>query len=648
MIELGTVKPGSTIRIPFSTFDKDDGSSITMTDYAEADILIYKDGNVTERASTSGFTATTNFDTKTGKHLAVINLADNTTANFFSAGSEYLVAIDAVTVDGVTTGGWIGRFRIGYPGAALDTTITVTSQTQFTLAVGPAEDDALNGMTCILHDIASAVQWSKALVLDYVGSTKTVTLAAAPTFTIATGDNFSIVSVEPIVDQARTTQALIEHQRGGHTHQPIGRIIFVSPNNGDTHANGARGGINDPYSLVQDAHDNAVTDSNHDLIILLSDGTGGPTTLTENVTLSKRYLFIRGPGRDFIWTRSGAGDTITVTADGIELSGFQLQTAATGSGAGINATSVDFLSIHHVWVNATQGNGITLTDCDNAKVMHNHFQDTGAGGSGHGLVLDADTGQTGQDINIISNTFHGVEGDAIRLNPTGTGTIQEAVIHDNVIGNSTGYGINLVAANVTLAIITNNRLANNTSGAINDNGTNTHAANNEQWALAGDAMDLVANAVDTTSIANDAITAAKIANGAIDAATFAAGAITATVIATDAIDADAIADNAIDANSIAASALNGKGDWATAANVNEQVSDVLKVDTITLPGQTAPPATPTFEQALSWLFKSFRNKKEQTSSEWRLYDDAGSTVDSKATVSDNGTTATKEEIVTGP
>jgi hypothetical protein len=193
VIDLGVVRPGSTIRIPFSTFDKDDGSSVTMTNYAAADLLCYKDGGTTERASTAGFTATTDFDGKTGKHLAGIDLADNTTAGFWNAGSEYLVAIDAVTVDGVTTGGWIARFLIGYPDANLNTTIaTLSSQTSFTLTAGPAEDDALNGCVVAIHDIASAVQMGYAVVADYTGSTKTVTLTAGVTFTAAAGDNISV------------------------------------------------------------------------------------------------------------------------------------------------------------------------------------------------------------------------------------------------------------------------------------------------------------------------------------------------------------------------------------------------------------------------------------------------------------------------
>lgn len=199
MIDLGIVKPGSTIRIPFNTFKGADGSSITMTNFAAADILIYKDGSTTERASTSGYTATTDFDGKTGKQFIVVDLADNTTAGHWGAGSEYHVAVDAVTVDGFTTGGWVARFSIGYPGATLDTTIaTLASQTSFTLTAGPAEDDALNDMWVIIHDIDSAVRWSRAMVLDYTGSTKTVTLAAGATFTAAAGDNISIMGPAPM------------------------------------------------------------------------------------------------------------------------------------------------------------------------------------------------------------------------------------------------------------------------------------------------------------------------------------------------------------------------------------------------------------------------------------------------------------------
>lgn len=86
----------------------------------------------------------------------------------------------------------------------------------------------------------------------------------------------------------------------------------------------------------------------------------------------------------------------------------------------------------------------------------------------------------------------------------------------------------------------------------------------------------------------------------------------------------------------------------TAAQVNTEVSDVIKTDTITLPGQEAPTATPTFEEAVSYLYKAFRNKITQTSAQYTLYADDGSTVDQKATVTDDGTTFTRGEIGSGP
>lgn len=199
IVDLGTVTPGSTLRVTFDSYSGTDGSSITMTDFAVSDILIYKDGSTTERASTSGYTATTDFDSKTGKQLVAIDLADNTTAGFYAAGSEYLVAIDTVTIDGAATGGWLARFRIGYEGSTLNTTIaSLSSQTSFTLTNGPAEDDALNGRWAIIHDVASSVQCTWVQIIDYTGSTKTVTLAAAGTYTAAATDNFSLMGPMPI------------------------------------------------------------------------------------------------------------------------------------------------------------------------------------------------------------------------------------------------------------------------------------------------------------------------------------------------------------------------------------------------------------------------------------------------------------------
>lgn len=194
---LGTVKPGSTLEIFFDTFAGATGASITLTGLAVTDIEVYKNGGTTQRSSDNGYTLLDtdgiDFDAITGIHGFSISLADNSDAGFYVAGGRYTVVVSSVTVDGQTVNFAAATFRIGYPDADLNTTIaTLSSQTSFTLTDGPAEDDALNGCLVLIHDIASAVQAGYALVLDYTGSTKTVTLAAATTFTVAAGDNISL------------------------------------------------------------------------------------------------------------------------------------------------------------------------------------------------------------------------------------------------------------------------------------------------------------------------------------------------------------------------------------------------------------------------------------------------------------------------
>lgn len=87
---------------------------------------------------------------------------------------------------------------------------------------------------------------------------------------------------------------------------------------------------------------------------------------------------------------------------------------------------------------------------------------------------------------------------------------------------------------------------------------------------------------------------------------------------------------------------------ATPAQVNTEVLDVLNTDTFAEPGQEAPGATVSLVKKIGYLYKAFRNRLTQTSTTFTLYADDGTTVDQKATVSDNGTTFDRNEIVSGP
>ncbi len=298
--------------------------------------------------------------------------------------------------------------------------------------------------------------------------------------------------------QADRNAALGESNRGSHTWS--GNVYYVDPVNGATHGSGARGGRNDPYLTIQDCHDNAVTDSNHDVIILVAGAAGGVTTHTVAVTttISKRYTFIRGPGRDFIWTRTGAGDTIAITADGVEISGVQIGTAATGSGDGVDITDADFTRIHNCWFLDTRGDGIHVLRGSNGRFHNNHFEGTGVGGSGQGIHIVGTAGSS-NDNAIHRNHFAGTAGDSIRIE---SGTTNDTAIHHNEIHNSLAWGIFIGASSID-AQVHSNIFGNNASGDISDSGTDTILSNNEQWAKHSIATELRLAELDAGNIPTD-------------------------------------------------------------------------------------------------------------------------------------------------
>jgi hypothetical protein len=85
-----------------------------------------------------------------------------------------------------------------------------------------------------------------------------------------------------------------------------------------------------------------------------------------------------------------------------------------------------------------------------------------------------------------------------------------------------------------------------------------------------------------------------------------------------------------------------------ATTVKTQVVAALNTDTYAEPAQGSPAATATLVTKIGFLYKAWRNKKTQTSAQYSLYNDDAATVDHKATVSDDGTTATVGELATGP
>lgn len=83
------------------------------------------------------------------------------------------------------------------------------------------------------------------------------------------------------------------------------------------------------------------------------------------------------------------------------------------------------------------------------------------------------------------------------------------------------------------------------------------------------------------------------------------------------------------------------------ADVNAEVVDALATDTYAEPGQGAPAATTTLATKLGFLYKAWRNRHTQTSSEYALYADDTTTKDQEAAVSDDTITFDRGEVGTG-
>ncbi len=101
-------------------------------------------------------------------------------------------------------------------------------------------------------------------------------------------------------------------------------------------------------------------------------------------------------------------------------------------------------------------------------------------------------------------------------------------------------------------------------------------------------------------------------------------------------------------NGAVVATLSGDLTSTMKTSVNTEVLDVLNVDTFAQPGQGAPPATATPLQMFGYLYKAWRNKKIQTSSQYSLFNDDATTIDHTSSINGSSTGVTVGEIATGP
>ena len=102
---LGDYLEDSIVYIFWNTFNYA-MEPVTLTGLAVTDIEIYKNASMTQRSSDAGYTLIDtdgiDIDGVTGSHGISINLSNNTDSEFYTRGNDYMVMVNAITVDGIS------------------------------------------------------------------------------------------------------------------------------------------------------------------------------------------------------------------------------------------------------------------------------------------------------------------------------------------------------------------------------------------------------------------------------------------------------------------------------------------------------------------------------------------------------------------
>ena len=141
MYNAGDFQGTETVMIPFNAFTSDDPSaSVTVTNLANTDVYIYKDASLTQRTSSAGVAVDVDVDAIVGSHWVTIDLSDNTDAGFYASGSQYIVRMEGVTIDGGTVNAWIGGFTIGKMQTAMTAALVAHNLDHLALTATAAAD----------------------------------------------------------------------------------------------------------------------------------------------------------------------------------------------------------------------------------------------------------------------------------------------------------------------------------------------------------------------------------------------------------------------------------------------------------------------------------------------------------------------------
>ncbi len=217
-----------------------------------------------------------------------------------------------------------------------------------------------------------------------------------------------------------------------------------------------------------------------DIIFALATASGGVTTTTERLAITKSSLKVRGAGYQFQIVPSTAGSaTVNITGDSVEFEGFYIGTPAGGTDNGITVTGDNAL-IKNVWINGTTGNGLRVTSSARTQIENSAIENSTLAG----ISIGDSTSRTKVSQCILSG--NGTNGATV----SGT-AITDTIFENNLIFNNTGYGVDVGTGVTRTGVRLNHTFSGNTLGATRDLGTGTFIETPAGGASATDIADAV-------------------------------------------------------------------------------------------------------------------------------------------------------------
>lgn len=266
----------------------------------------------------------------------------------------------------------------------------------------------------------------------------------------------------------------------------VGSIFYWDPTAGSD----SNTGLSPSVPVLTFAHAQTLaTAGKHDIIFCLSTHASGITTVTETLNITKSTLKLRGPGYVFQLIPTATTDpTINVAADSVEISGFYIQTAATGSQNAITING-DYVTIKESWIGNTRGHGVSITSSKNPRIASTVIENCGGSGTGNGINAGNDTTQMKVIKTIVTSNVSGIV-------LSGTG-LADNVIEDCIIAKNSAYGLSVGSDVLRTIARGGNTIVNNTTANTLDNGTQTYIESQAGGASASEIADAVWDEVIT-------------------------------------------------------------------------------------------------------------------------------------------------------